>query len=397
MRRVACFAAAMLGALAARPALAQNPACSSLPNPVYGMGGSAQDPLVRAVAAALAGSSSPTTIIYDSSKGACSGINALYGASPLKVSVGRYWLPNGTEARCDLAVTGQAASFGALQTEAQRCPDIPATLPADIGRFDGPVGSVNVFVHPQSSQTSISSEALYNIYGFGADSGVAPWTDPSVIIRRNASSAVQIILGLATGIPPSRFHPTTIDAVTNPESVRLVAEAANPQAAIGFASSQVVDSGTNRSRVRSLAYQDKGQTCGYWPDSTVDAFDKANVRSGQYALWSTLKFYAKVDGAGKITDPNTEKVVRYFTERVDLPDNLDYTKFVIDAGSVPSCAMNAKREGDLGAISSYAPPNPCHCYYDFVATGATSCKSCTTSADCSGTQRCSRHKYCEAY
>ena len=228
--------------------------------------------------------SSPITIIYDSSKGACSGHHRALWRFAAESQRRQVLVAQRDRGGCDLAITGQAASFGALQLEAQRCPDIPATLPADIGRFDGPVGSVNVFVHPQSSQTSISSEALYNVYGFGADSGVAPWTDPSVMIRRNANSAVQIIWALPREISAERFHATTIDAQTNPESVRLVAESRESPGSNRFRVEPGRGFRKQSSRVRTLAYQDKGQTCGYWPTRRSTASTRRTCAAARYAL-----------------------------------------------------------------------------------------------------------------
>jgi ABC-type phosphate transport system substrate-binding protein len=368
--------------------------CAGLPNPIYGLGGSAQQPLVGALATELSKQNPATTIVYDSSKGACSGINGLYGPTPTKMTgTAAYWSADGTQGTCDLPIAGESADFGTLGNSATLCPNIPS-LPAEIGDFRGPVTAVNVFVPKASSQQSISAEGLYFVYGFGATGQAAPWTDESVIIRRNQNSFVQIFIGLAAGIPVTKFK--GIDAGTNQNSVNLVvATPALAEKAIGFASSQTVDD--NRDVVRSLAYQHTGQSCGYWPDSTADAFDKQNVRSGQYYLWSRLHFLAKVDGTGKVADPETAKVIGYFTESLPPPGAIDYTKLVIDNGAIPDCAMRAQREGDLGALASYAPTEPCGCYFDYVATGATTCAACSTGSPCAGAGEQCRHGYCEAY
>jgi hypothetical protein len=393
LHRLSLLVPTALGAAAAllAPGHAQAAPCSDLPKPVYGLGGSAQNPLVKALATRLAALPDPITIVYDSSKGACSGINGLYGATPTKMTgTASTWTAAGTEVKCDLPITGVNATWGTLGNSATLCAGIPDPLPADIGDFRGPITNVNLFVKKSSSQQSISAAGVYFAYGFGAAGQAAPWTDESVLIRRNENSFVQIYLGIATGIPFNKFK--GVDARTNDASVQLVADAPDAEKAIGFASGAVVDG--KRDVVRTLAYQHTGQSCGYWPDTNADASDKANVRSGLYYLWGQLHFYAKVAG-GVVIDENTRKVVDWFTGK-NAPAGLDLTKVAIDGGTIPECAMRAKREGDLGAISSYAPSNPCGCFFEKEATGTTTCTACPNGNECTGSQRC-RFGHCEAY
>ena len=260
-----------------------------------------------------------------------------------------------------------------------------------MGDFEGPVTTWNVFVPRASSQQSISSAAAYFVYGFGRESGVAPWTDEAVIIRRDANSAAQIILGLATGLPVERFR--GVDAMTNGRSVSLVAMATNPEAAIGFASAENADA--NRATVRTLAWQQAGQTCGYWPDSTATAFDKRNVRDGLYWLWTTTHFFTAVDGAGQITNARVRDLVGWFTGAVAPPSGVPILDLTIQSGSVPLCAMRVRRQRDLGPLASFAPPTPCGCYFERVATGSTTCTACTGNEQCTGDARVCRFGYCE--
>ena len=58
--------------------------------------------------------------------------------------------------------------------------------------------------------------------------------------------------------------------------------------------------------------------------------------------------------------------------------------------------MNVNRDGDLGNLYAWKPPEPCGCYFEFKTTGATSCAACDTSNPCSGTDVC-RYGYFEAY
>lgn len=272
------------------PAVAWAVDCNTLPNPVYGSGGSAQKPLLARLGARLAALPTPRTLIYQA-PGACVGVNALF-ASTRVTGQASYWTAAGMEQTCDLPLTGQAVDFASAGTQAALCAGVTA-VPTDIGDFEGPVSTWNFFVPTASTQQSISTEAAYFVYGFGRNSGVAPWTDEAAIIRRDANSAAQIVVGLETGVPPERF--LGVDAMTNGRSISLVAMSAAPQSAIGFASGENVDA--NRATVRTLAFQHTGQTCGYWPDSTTSAFDKRNVRDGLHRLWTTTHFFARVDAS----------------------------------------------------------------------------------------------------
>jgi hypothetical protein len=59
--------------------------------------------------------------------------------------------------------------------------------------------------------------------------------------------------------------------------------------------------------------------------------------------------------------------------------------------------MQADRT-DLGAISSFAPPKPCGCFFETVATGETpdACTVCEADTDCDGDNKCN-YGFCEAY
>jgi hypothetical protein len=257
---------------------------------------------------------------------------------------------------------------------------------------------VNVFVDKGSTQKSISTEALAYIYGRGTDGtiGVSPWLNAASIVRRNENSFVQLFIAKATGLPATSL--VGFDAGTNQGSVDKVVEfaAANGvETAIGFASSEVADK--NRAKVRTLAHQHVDQTCGYWPDSTADSFDKANIRSGQYYLWSNVHFFARIDAAGAIVDANVAKIIGIFTGAAAPPGTVDAIATYAANSLVPDCAMRVQRTGDLGPLASYAPPEPCGCYWEWKATGKDACAKCSVDSDCTGSGQKCRHGYCEAY
>lgn len=365
---------------------------------MIGSGGSASKPLLALVATELAGLAEPITLIY-ASPGACFGITPYVDGTGI-TGTASYWDAAGVEANCRLPTTGIEPDFGMMGTSATLCAGVD-TLPAGIGDFAGPVTGWSVLVPVESSQTSISAEALYFVYGFGPSGGVAPWTVPGEIYGRNATSAAQIALGLGIGVAADRFvcgSATSglpcLDVRTNQAMITELDTSPTPEAAIGFVSSEVAD--LNRTAVRALAYQHYDQSCGYWPDSSSTAFDKRNIRDGHYYLWSAYHFYARVDGAGAITDPDARRLIGYFTGDVDLPPEVPLLDIIIDNGTVPECAMHVWRDEDIGPLYSYQPTEPCGCYFDFRATGSSTCTECDDSTDCAGTASpVCRHGFCE--
>ena len=385
--------------LAAATQAHAQPACTSLENVVIGAGGSASVPLLASVGAALRAIEPPLTLVYQS-PGACFGITPYVDGTGI-TGTASYWDADGTQQTCTLPLTGLTPDFGMLGTAGTLCEGVTA-IPEGIGDFAGPVTSWSLIVPQASSQQVISAEAAYFIYGFGAIEGqAAPWIDPAHVWGRSATSAALIAIALGAGVPPERMGSwfagdrAAWDVRTNGRMVERVVEsgAVAPEATLGFVSTEVADA--NRATVRTLAYQHYGQSCGYWPDSTATAFDKRNVRDGHYYLWSAYRFYAPVDSSGVITDPETRRLIGYFTGAEPLPAGLPLNEIIIDNGNVPECAMQVWRDTDIGPLYSYLPEEPCGCSYDFLATGSTSCTACDDATDCPSSAPACRFGYCE--
>lgn len=359
--------------------------------PLIGAGGSASKPLLARIAPLLRSLPEPITLIYQS-PGACFGITAYVDGTPL-TGTASYWDADGTEQTCSFPVTGVEPDFGMLGVQGTLCEGVDA-IPAGLGDFAGPITGWNLIVPNASSQTSISAEAVYFIYGFGAALGqVSPWTLDTELYSRNATSAALIAVALGAGIPPTKFK--GIDVMSNGAMISSLAMSANPEAAIGYVSAEVAD--LNRDSVRTLAFQAYDQECAYWPDSTVTAFDKQNLRDGHYALWSPYHFYAPVDGTGEIVDPETRRFVGWFTGDEPLPADLDLITEIIANGNIPQCAMEVWRDEEIGPLYSFAPPDPCGCHFEFLATGESSCDACVGTEDCSDAGAVCRNGFCEAY
>ena len=68
---------------------------------------------------------------------------------------------------------------------ASTCFQLPGGLPATVADTLGPVQAMAFVAHRSSSERAISAEAAYYVYGFGAQSPVAPWTHEGLIFRRD--------------------------------------------------------------------------------------------------------------------------------------------------------------------------------------------------------------------
>jgi ABC-type phosphate transport system substrate-binding protein len=362
---------------------AGNPNCSSLPGTIiYGAGGSAQAPLLTQIGTQLAKIAAPISIVYSDSGSACAGYNDLVTPTSITCTA-LYWDGSGSTLSCQLDPGGDPTTFAVMGNAPDLCSGVTG-LAAGFGQFLGPVQPVDFVVPASSNEQSISTEAAYYIWGFGASAPnytVTPWGTPADIFTRSASSFVNVFVSLDTGVPAATVAAHGTVESTNSATVTGLSAlngTANAQAGIGYVSGEVADG--NRSAIKVLAYQHTGQTCGYWPDSTIDAFDKVNIRNGQYWLWSPVHFYAAVNTSNQITDANTASFIGLFTGATTPPAGVSVFGAEVAAYTVPNCAMHAWRNGDLAPPISYAPPVPCSCEFDFAVNNSSKPASCTTCA-----------------
>ena len=134
--------------------------------------------------------------------------------------------------------------------------------------------------------------------------------------------------------------------------------------------------GQQRGNLRVLAFQAFNQGCGFLPDSTAFANDKANVRDGHYPLWGPLHFFTPLSNGGAPSPAAGAFVLRFSQPKLDQA----LVQAIAKTGNVPACAMHVKRTTELGDLVKADPPYSCDCFFDFVVNGKTSCQTCTTSA-----------------
>ncbi len=367
-----------------------NVVCGDLPNPVYVTGSSAVKPFLSVIAQYL-GSQSEMTVVYQS-QGSCVGVDAVLNATPMKKTAS-YWDPAQPNVSlgiktCDLDPDGQAADIGVSDVFATTCYALPQGLPNGVSDSFGPVQAMAMVTGATSNEKSISSDAAYFVYGFGNGSGVAPWNDETFIFQRSATSGTQNVVAKGIGIPADKFLGKKSSSSDLMLAALLAAfqQPSGPAKAIGLLAADYAD--TNRSKLSVLAFQDRGQTCGYYPDSTPTSLDKQNVRDGHYPLWGPIHLLTKNPSA------LAQKLVNYIGG-VSPFQGLNLIQLYVDSHVIPLCAMLVTRSSDGGPLSKYTPSTPCNCVFEAQATGTTTCKPCTSSSECSAAAPNCSFGYCE--
>jgi hypothetical protein len=398
----------------AHQAHAQNVDCTTLPNPVHGIGGSAGTPFIRNLAKALAAGGEDFTVVY-ADTGACDAMTWLVVKPNDGLTKGaKYWnASTGVEGTCTYPSGSTVrADWGSMAQEATTCGGVTAK-PKTLGESLGPNSGFSLVAPISSSNFAISSDAVYYIYGFGPGTGhdVGPWKTAASIGSRTTTSAAGLLLAKAVGLPTSRpLFGSNItarpqqDVKTNQGAIDYVtsepAAVADPDSALAFCSTETVESGTNRSKVRTLAFQAKGQEVAYFPDSSDTASDKKNLREGRYFLWGPHHIFVRLDESGQAVNARAGKLAEYFSGKRELPGAKTFLDVVVETNVIPQCAMHVSRADDMGPLSSFQPDQPCGCFFDDKKGfdhGCTTCSASDGSKDsaCPAEAPVCRHKFCE--
>jgi hypothetical protein len=413
MRTLAPCAFAAVSLVASRAGAVD---CTTLPSPVYAGGSTAIVPVMGKIGQFLAAQTPPATLVY-AQIGSCAGITQMVATvnsppttlfTPMtKSNFFNYWDLNGNLLTCD--ITAPMLDGGAPVCSASTpcldvalsdvfpatCQSFPAGLPGGIQDHPGPVQAMTFVVPSSSTQYSISSEAAYFVFGFGNNSGVSPWSKAASLIQRSVTSGTQNMIATAIGVPASRwygvFHSKTSDVYTALQT----ANAQNDGAALGIMAAEdvdayrlskvTVDGGVAPDILRELAYQHKGQLCGYLPDSAPDLFDKRNVRDGHYAIWGPVHVLPTGVSPAGGNSTNVSLIVNVLQGTMPL-GSTDLVATEAKLGIIPQCAMRVQRSSEVGSMMPASPTSPCGCYYEEIANQQvgkhSTCKTCTTVKDC---------------
>ena len=366
-----------------------NARCSELvPPPLYLMASSAFTLILKTFSQALA---SEVTLVYKYDTSCPSLDSILTGDTKIK-GTAVYWSGD-RQLECDVDQP-TLAQIGGCDVSPGAC------VPGFIGSSNlvdepGPI-QVFMFTVPRAStQTSISAEAAYNVWGFGGDSGVEPWVAPQLIFKRFFDSGVQQVISGTIRLPMNAWRGTAIKGSSEMKPALIASS--DPERTIGITSADQADSQDARANLRTLTYQHYEQNCGYLPDSGPGSFDKKNVRDGHYTVWAPYHFYSR--RSDRMNDPRIANVINYFTGAKRLPNpNTDLITTLKQGGLVPSCAMRVEREKEGAIIRPHKPSPSCGCYYDVTSPGGFTppeCASCRTDRDCPVERPICSFGYCE--
>jgi hypothetical protein len=251
-----------------------------------------------------------------------------------------------------------------------------------------------LFVVPKaSSQKSITIKAAQQIYGFGAKANIAPWNDDNFILRLADSSGTQGLIAEGIGVESTKWKGKNLDFTDCLLDYIASSSTGNEEKIIA----PLAYSNLNQLRAtqaKPLAFQGPGQTCAYYPDSTESSRDKKNVRQGRYFLWGPTHIISRTTAT-----PQAKRVANILSGIELPPAGADLVEVAVNTNLVPSCAMEARRDTEMGPLlQPDTAIKSCGCYFDKKAIGTTSCKECKTSADCANEPKnkvCS-YDYCEA-
>jgi len=380
-----------IGWLDTRPAAAAD--CADLPSPVFVTGSTAAKPILMQLARYLGSLAAPITIVYQG-QGSCLGVDAVLSATLLQgTAVFSTWDSSGTEVKCDVSeVSPVVADIGVSDVFASTCFSLPGGLPTNVADFLGPVQAMTFVTRKGSPEMSISAEAAYNIFGFGNNSGVAPWDDETAIFKRDALSGTQQMIAAAIGVPAVKWRGT---GTTGSSDLQNKLVGAMPvEKTLGILAADVAQD--NRALLNILAYQHTGQRCGYYPDRDANSNEKQNVRDGHYAIWGPMHFLTRIDGNGVAIKRAAAEVIGYLAGTKTAPAQLDLVAFEAQHHVVSPCAMRVKRDRELGPMTPFTAESACGCYYEKMANGSTACTPCTRSSDCPVQTATCSYGYCES-
>jgi hypothetical protein len=372
----------------ALPHRAQAATCDTLPNPIYLQVGDTQLNLMKRLGRALRDNTArPITLVFTTS-GSCTNIAAIYTPVPIKAATTMQYVPAMAE---DPAWTPTSATLPCTLA-ADTVPDVAnsalfnsacttAAPPATVHLTQGPAQAYVMAVPTASSQTAITFEEAYFVFGFGAAGMIAPWIDEAQMFIRTVTKSTLLAWAANISVPADKWKGVRLDG--SPMVVTGVNT--GTAAAIGILGAEVYDA--NRATMKALAYRAKGQYAAYYPDSSSSSRDKKNIRDGHYTVWSPTIWMDTVDVAGAPVKPDARYVIDLIAGKTVTPaPSFGMIDVIAAVGLVPDCAMGVNRSFEGGPLALYQPAESCTCKYESLVD-TSSCATCKTTTCTTGVCR----------
>ena len=374
--------------------------CSALPSAgvasavMYITGSTNLPPLIKAVQPLLYANSPSYAAIFVPQT-SCAGAASIYvgGSNAMLFDVVNnyafYYDASGNQQFCLLGSAGEPVDVGESDVYPSTCSSTYTDTPT-IADYTGPVQAITFVVPAGSTQKAISAEAAHLVFAAGGDSVVKPWNNPELyFVRSSGTGTVQLPSKVISAAPTMWWGFDRLSAGNLVESMEAVTPS-DAEASIGVLSNDYAD--RSRANLTELAFQQAGQTYGYLPDSTPTSLDKMNVRDGHYPVWGQIHLLAPVVG-GEPSQAASALVTQFTVPKLD--QNL--VTAIIQAGFIPTCAMQVSHTSEVGALSQSTPTFGCGCYFD-ATTGSTvpsECTTCATAATCPSSRPACNYGYCE--
>jgi len=365
-------------------------------NIIYITGSTNLPPLLEAVQPLLYADTPPYTIVF-APQTSCKGAASIYDRDLNKHRISDppaipnwafYYARNGVKTPCTLAAGGNVIDVGETDVYPSTCGYSPQ---ADVADYPGPIQAITFVVPSGSSQTSISAEAAHLVFGTGGNDGVtSPWTDSAFYFIRSSGTGTVQLPSRAIGVEPTAWWGIDLLSAANLAKSMETLDPIFAEKALGILSSDFAD--RHRANLRILAFQQHGQRFAYLPDSTPEAFDKANVRDGHYPIWGAIHFVAATSN-GRPSAAAQALIAQFNVAKLDEK----LVSAIIDAGYVPLCAMKVNHTTEVGPLETFQPKFACGCFFDKQTNGSNTCHACVTPSDCAtvpGAPACN-YGFCE--
>ena len=369
--------------------------CDALPNPVYLQVGDTQTNLMKRLGRALRDSpTKPMTLVFLTS-GSCTNIATIYNHTPIAANTNMQYVPSIAE---DGAWTPASPTLTCTAPAAGVVPDIANSAlfnsactttapPTTVHLTPGPAQAYVMAVPKASSQTAITSQEAYFVFGFGMAGMITPWIDEAQLFIRTVTKSTLLAWAANIGVPADKWKGVRRDG--SPMVVADLQGSTSPGAAIGILGAEVYDG--QRATLTALAFRAKGQYAAYFPDSTSTSRDKKNVRDGHYTVWSPTIWMDTTDAGGVPVKADARYVIDMIAGKTVTPaPGFDMISIIAAVGLVPDCAMGVKRSFEGGPLSLYKPTESCTCKYESLVD-TSSCTTCTATC---ATGVC-RNGFCE--